>query len=365
VVPGWDDPEETFDSVHPPEAGRDLARVVPKVPRLMNILAADEVVMERIREHLDLRERIARWAVDRVNPHVFVTVFSETDHAAHRWWGEGDPPRELIDVYDLVDRSMGRLMRDLVRDEDTVLIASDHGSWPVHSLVHLAPLLAEAALLRSGRTASAAPIPRRAGPPRRRSRLNAQDGGRQRRLISKLDWPNTRAFPFGDTVLITGVAVNRPPLPFPAVTEDEYEGVRDEVASLLTKVEDPEGGGPAFSTVARREDVYRGPAVDLAPDIVLEGVPGCSPHVGRLLKSHQMFTEVRIGGHRPEGMFVTSSDLGLGEVEPVRDLLTKVLRALGYRFDQPGEEAAIGGERYSAKEAREMEDRLRGLGYME
>jgi predicted AlkP superfamily phosphohydrolase/phosphomutase len=330
----------------------------------MNILAPDEVVMERILEHLELRERIARWAVDRADPHVFATVFSETDHAAHRWWGEGDPPRELIDVYDMVDRSMGRLLADLVHEDDVVLVASDHGSWPVHHLVHLAPLLADAGLLRSGRTASATPPPRRSDPPRRRSRLNAQDGGRQRRLISKLDWPNTKAFPFGDQVLITGVVINRPPLPSPAVAEDEYEDVRGEVAAVLAKVEDPEGGGPALATVARREDVYRGPAVALAPDLVLEGIPGCSPHFGRLIKSSDVFTEVRIGGHRPEGMYATNTDLGLAGVESVRDLLPKTLAALSYRWSEPVEESST-AEGYSAQEAAEMEDRLRGLGYME
>ncbi len=365
VVPGWDDPEETFDSVHPPEAGRDLARVVPKVPRLMNILAPDDVVFERITEHLDLRERIARWAIDRADPHVFATVFSETDHAAHRWWGEGDPPRELIDVYDMVDRSMGRLMADFIHEDDTVLVASDHGSWPVHHLVHLAPLLADAGLLRSGRTASAAPLPRGIDRPRRRSRLNAQDGGRQRRLISKLDWPNTLAFPFGDQVVITGVSVNRPPLPLPAVAQDEYEDVRNEVASVLTKVEDPDGEGLAFSTVARREEVYRGPAVDLAPDMVVDGAPGCSPHMGRLLKSTQVFTEVRIGGHRPEGMFAISSDLGLADVEPIRDVMAKVLRALSYVLPEDLGVPTSSVEGYSSQEAQEMEARLRGLGYME
>jgi predicted AlkP superfamily phosphohydrolase/phosphomutase len=331
----------------------------------MNILAPDDVVLGRISEHLDLRERIARWAIDRADPHVFATVFSETDHAAHRWWGEGDPPRQLIDVYDMVDRSMGRLMTDLVREDDVVLVASDHGAWPVHHLVHLAPLLADAGLLRSGRSASVAPPPRRSDGPPRRSRLNAQDGGRQRRLISKLDWLNTKAFPFGDQVIITGVSVNRSPFPLPAVADDEYEDVRSEVISVLQKVKDPDGGGPAFATVARREDVYQGPAVASAPDVVIDGAPGCSPHMGRLLKSDQVFTEVQIGGHRPEGMFAISSDLGLAQVEPIRDVLAKVLRALSFELPDDVGMPTSPGEGYSAREAQEMEDRLRGLGYME
>lgn len=365
VVPGWDDPEETFDSVYPPEAGRDLAAVVPRVPRQMNIRVSDELMMERVEEHLDLRDRIARWALDRADPEIFATVFSETDHAAHRWWGEGDPPRQLIDVYDAVDRYMARLIDDYVRDEDTVLVVSDHGSWPVHHLVHLAPALAQAGLLTSGRRGSAQPADRQRTGDRPRSRLNAQQGGRSRRLIHPLDWERTKAFPLGDQVIITGICVNRPPFPSPAVGDDDYEDVRSEVISVLQGIEDPDGEGPAFATVARREDVYQGPSVHLAPDVVVEGAPGCSPHMARMLNAAQPFTEVHVGGHRPEGMYVASRPLGLEDVEPLRDILPKTLRALSFEWDQTPGEAVSPAEAYSAQEVKEMEDRLRGLGYME
>ncbi|MFN2590682.1 MAG: alkaline phosphatase family protein, partial [Actinomycetota bacterium] len=201
VVPGWDDPDETFDSVHPPAAAAELARVATKVPRQMNIRVADDVLMDRVVEHLDLRGRIARWAMERAEPDVFATVFSETDHAAHRWWSEGDPPPQLIDVYDLVDRAMGEFLRDHVPADDAVLVVSDHGSWPVHHLVHVAPLLADAGLLRSGRGRSSATgggQPDRSRPTVPIGRLNAQAGTRHRRLIHRLDWANTKAFPFGD-----------------------------------------------------------------------------------------------------------------------------------------------------------------------
>src|SRR5439155_3819025 len=97
---------------------------------------------------------------------VFAMVFSETDHASHRFWVTGDPPRELIDVYELVDATMGRVMKDLVHEDDTVLVVSDHGSWPVHHLVHIAPLLAEGGFLtRVGRHSSNATTATPAPPP--------------------------------------------------------------------------------------------------------------------------------------------------------------------------------------------------------
>jgi predicted AlkP superfamily phosphohydrolase/phosphomutase len=300
--------------------------------------------------------------IDRADPQVFAMVFSETDHASHRWWLEGDPPQELIDVYDLVDATMGGLIKDLVREDDTVLVVSDHGSWPVHHLIHLIPLLAVGGFLAPAPRGAASAMPR---PPRTRpaSRLNANEGGTARIMSTRLDWPNTRAFPLGDHVIVTGIYVNRPPFPFPAVDDDEYEDVRTKVAALLQQVEDPVDGRPAFSTAAPPEEVYQGAALGLAPDLIVDGVPGCSPHLGRFLKAADLFSEVRIGGHRREGMYAVNTPIELDEVEPIEGLLPKVLGALA--FDLPETSDQTMPDAYSAEQAKEIEDRLRDLGYME
>jgi predicted AlkP superfamily phosphohydrolase/phosphomutase len=362
VVPGWDDPEETFDSVHPPEAGRDLARVVPRVPRRMNI-RSEETIMPKMVEATELKERIARWAVDRVDPHVFAMVFSETDHASHRWWVEGDPPRELIDVYDLVDRTMGRLITDLVRDDDVVLVVSDHGSWPIHHFVHIAPLLAEGGFLAridspSARKPAAAWVPA-SGPGDNRDRS-------RRRFFARIDWARTKAFPLGDSLIATGIYINSPPFPTPAVDLDDYEDVRRRLTRFLAPVEHPDSGERVFETVARREDLYRGAALGLAPDVIVDGATGYSPQVGRMLDFRSLFSEVARGGHRREGIYAVSTGLGLDRQEPIEGLLSKVLAGMG--FDVPdlrdrGDERMSEG--YTAEEAGEIERRLQGLGYVE
>jgi predicted AlkP superfamily phosphohydrolase/phosphomutase len=362
VVPGWDDPEETFDSVRPAEAGRELAEAIPRVPRQMNLRAAENVLHEKFTEHVALRERIARWVLDRANPQVFAMVYSETDHASHRWWLEGDPPKELIDIYDQVDASMGRLIAHAVHDDDTVLVVSDHGSWPVHHLVHLAPILADGGFLTPARRGGGGPQAARSAPTGPIGRLNANESGRQRGIAARFDWNKTSAFPLGDHVIATGIYVNRSPFPSPTVAPDEYEDVRSKVAALLGEVEDPESGGRAFAMVARSEELYHGGAVDSAPDLVVEGNPGCSPHVSRILNFRDAFTEVRVGGHRREGMYAVSTPLGLDQMELLEGLFPKVLGALALR---PAALERVTSEGYSDDEARDIEERLRGLGYME
>ncbi|MFN2590681.1 MAG: alkaline phosphatase family protein [Actinomycetota bacterium] len=372
VVPGWDDPEETFGSVHPPDAGRALADLVPRVPRRTNVRAPEPAFRSAMHEALELKARIARWAIDRANPRVFAMVFSETDHASHRWWLEGDPPPELIDVYDLIDRTMGGLIREFVREDDTVLVVSDHGSWPIRRFVHVAPLLAEGGFLARGRRTSGAP----AGPvdsavPVNPAPANTGGPGRlhpargRRNFFARFDWARTKAFPLGDTLMATGVYVNCPPFPVPAVTPDEYEDVRSDVARFLSGVRDPATGDRVFSTVARREDLYRGGAVSLAPDLVVDGTTGYSPQLGRILDFGTLFTEVKRGGHRREGIFVANADLGLDAVEPIEGLLPKVLRALSFEVAPTADVEGQPSEGYNAGELEEIERRLRDLGYVE
>ena len=365
VVPGWDDPEETLDSVHPAEAGRDLAQVVDRVPRRVQMKGLpDHEILAHMREANEIKERIVRWAVDRVDPHVFATVFSETDHASHKWWVEGDPPSQLIEVYDLVDQSMGRLIGDLVTEDDTVLMVSDHGSWPVHHLMHLAPLLADGGFLARGR----GPSEDGSAGSFERVRMGRGVGDRDKRMIrlfARMDWANTKAFPLGDYVIGTGIYVNRPPFPIPAVSPDEYEDVRTGVIELLKDVPDPASGRPALGTMARREDVYRGSAISDAPDLVVDGIPGILPRLGRVLNFGEVFTEVVVGGHRQEGVFVASQDLGLRAQEPIEGLLPKVLSALSFELSDRVTGDGQLSEGYTAEQAQEIARHLQNLGYME
>ena len=364
VVPGWDDPDETFDSIHPPEVGREMSEVFPKVPRRVNV--RNPQLFAKMVEGAELKDRIARWVIDRADPQVFAMVFSETDHASHRWWVEGDPPRQLIDVYDLVDATMGRILEHTATDDDTVLVVSDHGSWPAHHLVHLAPILAEAGLLVPGRgdQASAPGVPRSSEKVRMGRGVGDRDK-RQKRLFGRMDWANTKAFPLGDHVVATGIYVNRAPFPIPAVAPDEYEDVRNQVVAVLSKVENPLTGQPAFSTVARSEDIYHGAAMGAAPDLVVDGATGILPHLGRILNFKDQFTEIQAGNHRREGIYAASRPLGLDQVEPIEAILPKVLRATSFELPDAAEADDQDGEGYSAEQALEIESRLRDLGYME
>jgi hypothetical protein len=163
----------------------------------------------------------------------------------------------------------------------------------------------------------------------------------------------------------TGIYLNDQSWPTPAVAADEFEDVRSKVAAFLAEVQDPKTGTKVFDPVATADELYHGPHVAQAPDLIVDGAPGFAPHVGKVINFNTAFSEARFGGHRREGMFAASADLGLGQVEQVAAILPKVLDRLSFRPAAAAVVAGLRPEGYTEEEARQMEDRLRELGYLE
>jgi predicted AlkP superfamily phosphohydrolase/phosphomutase len=378
-VPGWDAPDETFDSTHPPELARELAAQVARVPRktslrLVNIKPS--VVLETQGEKLELKERICGLLLDRVQPEVFMMVFTEPDSAGHLLWTRGAVPQGLIDAYDQVDRSMARLIDRYVSDGDVVLVVSDHGTKPFHTYVHLGVLLARGGFLApevsSRRPGGVASIKREVWmrlPIGARTAIARNLPGRLRRAgdrskrAGRVQWGRTAAFPVGTELVSLGVAVNRASrYARGIVPDDRYEEARRRVASYLEATVDPRNGARVFDRVIDREEVYAGPALDDAPDLILSLADGYGARSG--LNVARPLSRVAFGGHRMEGIFVANAPLGLSGDEPIQTVFPKILANLGYPAEA-GAIAAAAPEGYSPEEAEEIEARLRDLGYME
>jgi predicted AlkP superfamily phosphohydrolase/phosphomutase len=86
-------------------------------------------------------------------------------------------------------------------------------------------------------------------------------------LYQTVDWSQTKVV-FGPTM---GMNINLKGRDYAGTVEpEEYEDLRDWLIKELSDINDPETGLPLFQRVCRREDVYDGDALDLAPDVVIE-----------------------------------------------------------------------------------------------
>ncbi len=237
----------------------------------------------------------ARWLLDRQDWDVFAVYFGESDTASHYLWAHHDPesPRRpasvsagrrcgLLHVYEALDQAVGSLLEAAGGDETEVTVLSDHGSGgSSDKVLYLNRLLAEHGLLRFRKPrrrygAGLKEIALRRFPPRLRERLfrlgNAWLPSRLESSVrfGAIDMRNTVAFS-DELNYFPGIFLN--------MTGREPRGiVRNEqkretilrVRAALLGTRDPWSGKPVFRDVIPREDLFEGPYLDRAPDLLVD-----------------------------------------------------------------------------------------------
>jgi len=211
-------------------------------------------------------------------------------------------------------------------------------------------------------------------------------------LPQAVDWSKTKAY---TSVRSTGegISVNLAGRePNGLVEPSDFEGVRDQVAEAVAAFVDPRTGEHPVAKVWRREEVFKGRFADDAPDLLLEASPLYSlTHAKSVVEPADWLS----GDHRIDGVFaaagptVDRAALADGPFQLV-DLAPTILAAAGApasvahsgtvltavvgedaarRAGQAAPAAGREGERLAAglneSEAEEVEEHLRGLGYLE
>jgi predicted AlkP superfamily phosphohydrolase/phosphomutase len=179
---------------------------------------------------------------------VAVAVLTETDRLQHFLWRPVTDPRSplhqpVLDVYALVDVAVGRLARR-ARDTDELVLLSDHGFGPADCQFHVNAWLREAGYL--------APADRTPAPA-----ALAEDTAVFALDPARLYLHRAGRFPRG------------------GLDPAGAGALADEVAERLLALRWRDGelgpdvpGRPVVDRVYRRDEVYAGPLVELAPDLV-------------------------------------------------------------------------------------------------
>jgi len=273
----------------------------------------------------------------------------------------------VIDIYRLLDRELGTLVERTDAD-DLVLLMSDHGHQPVTRALNLNRVLESLGALRMGRGSALVSL-LAWGRIRSLARV-AYDRlglhGKVKVPTTPIDWAHTTAYTSvtstgeGVSIALTGRE------PQGTVPAQDYERVRTEVADALLGFVDPATGRHPIARVVRKEDVLHGAYLDRAPDLLLEPAPLYSlTHARQIVEPADWLS----GDHRPEGVYVAAGPgiaAGPGEEISLADFAGWITGALGVEVaagaDAP-EQQAVGV--FSDDEEREVEERLRGLGYLD
>ena len=236
-----------------------------------------------------------RWLLERQDWDVFALYFGESDTASHYLWAHHDTrsPRRpasvsaadgggLGRVYEALDQAVGALMQAAGGEQTEVTVLSDHGSGgSSDKVLYLNRLLAEHALLRfrsarGPRAARLKEIALRRVPPRLRERLfRLGNAWLPSRLESNvrfggIDMANTVAFS-DELNYFPGIHLNlagREPGGIVRPWQRQETILRIRAALLDTR--DPWSGELVFRDLIPREELFDGPHLDRAPDLLVD-----------------------------------------------------------------------------------------------
>ncbi|HET9531917.1 MAG TPA: alkaline phosphatase family protein, partial [Blastocatellia bacterium] len=243
---------------------------------------------DSVRHMIDARSRTILYFMQNSPWDVLMAVFVATDRVQHYFWPQRLSAVEAPDwapirsLYRQIDDFFGKALA-LAGEETTVLVVSDHGFGPLKTARRcLNKLFVELGLL--------SPRQRR-GSLKSRLLKNLLLSGRkilpfsfQRRLAralpglhlravsehnySSFDWSRTQAYaaPQGSRVWINLQGRS----PEGAVPASMYEPLREQIREILSNITDPATGRRAIREVRRREEIYRGPYLEKAADLLVE-----------------------------------------------------------------------------------------------
>jgi predicted AlkP superfamily phosphohydrolase/phosphomutase len=287
------------------------------------------------------------------------------------------------DVYRLLDDGLGQIL-ERARDDDLVLFTSDHGFQSCTRALHMDRLLEHLGFLRFG-ASKAVFGPMQWGAMRTMARKVYDVLGLHGRvsLPQSVSWQRTVAY---TSVRSTGegVSINLAGRePDGIVDPADFEATRDKVMDALASFTDPATGQKPARRVLRREDVFSGRYAETAPDILLEPAPLYSlTHAKSMVEDADWLS----GDHRMEGVIAAAGPRvrpdAFAEPALLVDMAPTILAALGVpasvKHDGQVLSGVIGDEAGPAEtggreaegglaedEALEVEEHLRGLGYLE
>jgi predicted AlkP superfamily phosphohydrolase/phosphomutase len=431
MISGWMTPYSAQDFSYPPDLWRTLRDEIGYYaiyPTETFAESRKESFFKASDDLLDLRSSTISYLMDKYPTDFFMAVIFDTDRILHQLWhymDPGHPWREhgdsedksgpVVRYFQRVDQKLGEIVGRV--DEDTlVIILSDHGMGPAHNFIVLNNWLLDVGLLQVKRDPFRL-IKRqlfRMGFTLRNvhriaDRLGLAKHAEYKGLYSMdylmklvflsfldVDWSRSKAYSFGRHLgsIYLNVKGREPE----GIIEPgrEYEEVREQIIELASRFADPRTGEPLIGEILKREDVYEGPYVERAPDLILRPRDDRNIFFGLadFGSNITVDTVYRYSGmHRDYGLLVVSGK-GVrkgGSVEgaAIQDLAPTILYAMGcpvpqdmdgrvltevftedFRAQVPLVSGGEGSPReiresvYTKEAEEEIKERLRGLGYL-
>lgn len=200
-------------------------------------------------------------------------LFESSDRLMHHYWAE-DSMDIILRHFQTLDKMIGKFIEKM--DPDTVLVIfSENGMHPIKKIIHINNILMDhgllhvnkptqriGAILAVGRKIAGWSL--RLGVPIHKLLLNESIFRAVSSMnIPDIDWGRTKAYFFNMTSCGIWVETER----------ENYPALRNRIVNALDALKDPEDNKTVLKAFLR-EDVFDGPMVNSAPDIIITTKPG-------------------------------------------------------------------------------------------
>jgi predicted AlkP superfamily phosphohydrolase/phosphomutase len=388
----------------------------------------EDIFLKDLYRVTEVREKATLHLMKKFDWDFFMVMFYGTELVQNKFWSYMDPTHPNHDLekfekygdtilrfFQRIDLALSKILQH-IDEKTTVIIMSDHGHGPLHKVLYVNRWLMELGLLSfKGNILVQVKkwLCRHNLPIRIYHVLEKLGLGRLRTTVSlrrqidivnaflsfrDVDWSKTKAYSHGHIGRIFLNLKGREPN---GIVEpgEEYNEVRNLIIRELHELSDPETGEKVVDQVFTNEEIYAGPEVAEAPDIVflMKDMTYIAEYGSFGFHSDSLFGQPILmdsGAHKPEGILIvngenvnrgkTLSDSRILDVAPTilymmgipvpSDMDGQVLTGIfseDYLNAHPVEyaEEVLPARKakplaYSEKEKEQIKERLKRLGYL-
>ncbi len=240
-------------ATHPPELASRLAQLGYRVDAdPWKARESKDLALQEVNDVLERRIRAMFHLMEQEEWDFFQCHIMETDRLFHFLWEEmesGHPEYapHFLAFMQRIDQMLGQV-RERLDDRTTLVVLSDHGFCTLKKEVYINTWLREQGWLC----------------------LEGVAEGERPRLthLSK----DTVAYSLDPGRIFIHLAGREPR--GRVQPGAEYEALRKEIAAAALNLRDPDDGTPMIARVLRREEIYQGPLLEHAADLILVPVDG-------------------------------------------------------------------------------------------
>lgn len=372
--------------VHPTEIPHSAEQVESQLDEILSLIQSRfDVAFDLLDEGVDFL-------------HITIFYINVLHHFCYR----GHPSKV---AWQLIDRNLGQLRQRALEKGYNLLLMSDHGCAPVDAVFYVNTWLAQEGYLKVNLPATAkklrklglyrerfinlarrwglTPLLQRLIPERIQRALPGAGGTFDKEAKGeRIDWHQSLAVASGQGLIYLLLPPEHP----------DYEPLREEIATKLAALRNPFTGQSVALRVFKREELYSGPFIRQAPDLIFEQGPGIHTSGGvgypKIFEPPQKWVaeNIREGlflawgpDFAPQGYIENICILDLAPTilhimgVPVPDdmdgcVLTKLLATDSETAKHPvafHSAKASDADTYEAEEEAELAARLKALGYLD